>query len=60
MRDTSAKINRIVQDVKDNMPGYEQIEISTIRLCIKYKFKCSTYMANLAIKKLIEDEGKTD
>ena len=52
----SIKINAMVDDVKANNKEYIVMPKKIIQQYLVWKFKCSKYLANQAIKKLLENE----
>jgi hypothetical protein len=55
----SIKINAMVDDVKANNKDYKIMPKKIIQQYLVWKFKCSKYLANQAIKKLLENEETT-
>lgn len=52
----SLKIDMMVNYVKDNNRDWKIMPKKLIINHLRLKFKCSTYMAKMAIEKLYEDE----
>ena len=56
----SLKIDMMVNYVKDNNRDWKIMPKKIIANHLRIKFKCSIYMANVAVKKLFENESSTD
>lgn len=48
------KIDMMVEHIKNHKKDWPEIPKEVLRFYLKDKFKCSSYMANEAIKKLFE------
>ena len=54
----SIKIEMMTSHVKEKNKDYKMISKKTIKAYLRNTFKCSPYMARVAVEKLFDDEEK--
>jgi hypothetical protein len=52
------KIDIIVAAIKAENKGYKLFNEKILKAYIRHKYKCSSYLANMVIKSLLETEDK--